>query len=358
MKRVALIELSESHGECIYSQILFLHPEVSSLHLILHEKQADQTNFRFENINRFFINTGDTLKQRLLAYFKIRKYLLNNKIDTVIFNTATGRIIQELLFVLPGKLRYFGTIHDGRKLVKSSTQKSITKRIKKYFVLNDFIKRYLTEKGINDKPIETYYPVYFPPLPFEKLDKGAGDFWIIVPGKVEQKRRNYLSLINQLKSNPLPPQIKFILLGPSRHFNGDGKIIEEELNKYNLGENFVLFEEYISNKTYFSYINKANLIMPLVEPGNEFFNTYKYSQITGAYNIAFGFGIPLLFHEDLNHIEDLDRFGIEYNESTLIESIRFLFDNPDLSLNISKAITSEKKFQLEYQSAKYLNFIK
>ncbi|MBU1100814.1 MAG: hypothetical protein KKA84_10460 [Bacteroidetes bacterium] len=357
MRNVALIELSESHGECLYSQALFLENSVKEIHLICHEKLADQTSFKVNNYHRNLISYQNKFLSRFQTHLGIRKYLKSNKIDTIIFNTTTGRIIQELLLFIPKNIKCYGSIHDGRKLVKSTTQKSISKRMSGYYVLNDYVKDYLIEKKASSPPISVYYPIFFPQMELESISKSENNFWIVIPGVLEQKRRNYYSIIDNLVHSPLPHNIKFILLGSSKHFNGDGIEFEKRIVKHNLQKNFIYFDSFISNKEYFAYIKNADLIMPAIEPGNEFYNTYKYSQITGSYNLSFGFGIPLLYHEDLSLISDLRDFGISYNTNNFSEIIKDLVAERKILQNIRDKIISHPKFSLQFQRENYLKHL-
>ncbi len=357
MENTAIIELSESHAECIYSQVRFLIESNYKIHLILNEKLSDQTEYALPDINRFFIKNNFSLKERFKSYLYIRDYVRKNKITLIIFNTTTGRFVRELLYFLPANINYAGTIHDGRKLTGSSTQKAISKKVKKYFTLNDYVTKYLREKKVRDLSIDTFYPIFFPHLKLREITKSESEFWIVIPGKVEQKRRNYFSLIQQLEKNNIPKSVKFILLGPSKHFNGDGKIIESKIISAGIRENFVLFDDFVSDETYYSYLIKSDLIMPLVEPGNEFYETYKNSQITGAYNIAFGFGIPILFHKDLSHIDDLRNFGIPYNTESFCSVIKMLFSDKTILSELRDKILTCQKFQFDYQQNNYTRFL-
>ena len=357
MNNVALVELNNSHSECIYSQVLFLNGEVKNIHLILHPGLEQLTDYKIKGLKRFFISPLNSISNRIRSYLQIRKYILANEIDTIIFNTTTGRFVRELLFFLPKGKNYVGSIHDGRKLVNSSTQKAISRKVKKYFTLNDYVTDYLVRNKITNIKFQSYYPIFFPEIETEKLDKNDSEFWIIIPGKVEQKRRNYFSLIETLSGTNLPSQIKFILLGPSKHFNGDGEVLTQAINNAGLNNNFIIFDNFLSDKVYYSYLKNADMIMPLVEPGNEFYETYKYSQITGAYNIAFGFKIPLLYHEDLSVIGDLKKFGIAYKKESLVKLLQELYEDRANIKALIESIGSEHKFSESYQRKSYLDFI-
>jgi hypothetical protein len=99
------------------------------------------------------------------------------------------------------------------------------------------------------------------------------------------------------------------------------------------------------------------MIMPGVEPGTECYNTYNKSQITGAYNLAFGFNLPLLYHEKLKTIEDLKSFGIPYNNKNFPDVISAIYNNPHHIEILKEKIKSEPKFQFKYQSVNYQKFV-
>lgn len=357
MKRAAIIELSVSHGECIYSQIIFIKDKFDEVHLLLNKALEDQTKINEPNIYHHFFDFSKTLIERVKLYIKLRQLIKKHKIDIVIFNTATGTHVWELIKFIPKKIKLFGSIHDANKFIRSRTQKLISKRLNKYFVLNDYIQDYVNKANITELTTIPYYPIFFPEHKHIELNKRDDEFWIVIPGKVEQKRRDYFSLIESLQNNPISSNIKFILLGSCKKENSDCIELTNRIEKYNFKNNFKIFDGFVSSDIYFSYLENADLIMPAIEPGVEFYNTYKNSQITGAYNIAFGFGIPLLYHNDLTTISDLNKFGIQYSNHNFCNLLSKLYNNRTPLEEIKQLIKKENKFQLEFQKTNYLKFL-
>lgn len=357
MKKTALIELSPSHGECIYAQAQFLIGKSEFTLLLLNEFLKDQTESISSEIDKLYFPKPKNTLQRLKLFFKIYSILKKYKIDTLIINTATGTELWLLLFFIPKSIKLAGIIHDAEKLISSSTQQKINKRIKHYFVLNDFIKEYVDKFNLKGLKVSTLYNIFYPIENLISIPKKSNDFWITIPGTVEQSRRNYLGLIEQLKNKNIPESIKFLLLGNCKHFNADGDIIKAKVNEYNLTNNFVFFDNFISNKLFLSYINKSDIIMLGIESRLSFFNAYQKSQITGSYNLGFGFNIPLLYHKDLKHIKDLKEFGISYNDTNLFETIIDLEKNRNKTEDIKERIKNEPKFAFSFQQNNYLKFI-
>lgn len=357
LERIALIELSSSHGECIYSQAEFLNQQDNFVLLLLNEFLKDQTECISADVNKIYFPKPINSFQRLKLFLKIFTILKKYKIDTLVINTATGTELWLLLFFIPKSIKLAGIIHDAEKLISSSTQQKINKRIKHYFVLNDFIKEYIDKFNLKNLNVSSQYNIFYPTENLIPISKKANEFWITIPGTVEQSRRNYLGLIEQLKNKNIPESIKFLLLGNCNHFNADGDLIKAKVKEYNLEINFVFFDEFISNKLFLSYINKSDIIMLGIESGLSFFNAYKKSQITGSYNLGFGFNIPLLYHQDLEHIKDLNNFGISYNDNNLYETILDVSKNSNKIEDIKTKIKNEPKFTFSYQQSNYLKFI-
>ena len=119
---------------------------------------------------------------------KIRNYLTDNNIDMTVFSPRHVTRIRILLVVhLPEAMEFAGIIHDTRKLYRSFTQKMISRRIKKYFVLNDYLLENLPP-GIPVKT-ESFYPVYFSEFKKINLHKTANALWVCIPGLVVFKSR-------------------------------------------------------------------------------------------------------------------------------------------------------------------------
>lgn len=356
-KPIAIVEVGNSHDECLYSQVLFLKEAGYSVHLLLSDglkKQED--NFPGASSTAYFL-----LPQKGLKGWKelinMKRYLKQHGITKVIFNTASGKIIRNfiLLNIFNRRTTFAGTIHHTGKLIKSSTQKFISLKVKKYFVLNDYLMKSIHQnKNIQ---IASYYPVFFPEFRPMELVKPHGELWICIPGQLEIKRRDYLSLISQLNRKNLPEGIRFIFLGRSNHKSGNGEEIKALIKKMQLEKHFVLFDHFIENTQFHTYLNHSDIILPLIHQGSEGFESYSRFQITGAFNLAFAYNKPLLMHKSFSEIPDFLMTAFFYDLPGLAELCVQLYNQPSLYINKNKEIAEIDKFKFAFQQKQYLSLL-
>src|SRR5690606_6018145 len=112
----------------------------------------------------------------------------------------------------------YGVLHGINKLKGSFTQKKINRKIKNYFLLNDYVLDNLKKTSYpSDLRFETYYPIDFPDFPNPPdINKNDREFWIGIPGQVEYKRRDYEGLVNAVSKITCKKSIRFLLLGDDK----------------------------------------------------------------------------------------------------------------------------------------------
>src|ERR1035437_6423797 len=147
-EKILIVEQSHAHQDLIYGQVLFLIESGFKPVLWVNDSIAfhqDLIKGEFDVIRHKF----DTSKERKTFAIELRKYVKKNNIKKIIFNTAQGvkarNIIIRFLFK---KVKIFGLLHDGKKLSSGFTQWSMSLKIKKYFVLNDYISDYCRNLNI------------------------------------------------------------------------------------------------------------------------------------------------------------------------------------------------------------------
>ena len=343
--KIAIVEISESHEECIYTQVSFLKDAGFSVTLFGHPniiKQANSYIHLFDTIQEIDFNTLSFLKSFSLQ-IKLTKQLAT--FDSVIFNTASSskKLRNIALFLTFYKVDVIGVLHDAKRLEKSFTQRLFSIKIKKYFVLNDFIKE--NYKNIRASKLESFYPIFFPKTDTEEITKDVNDIWITIPGRLHYSRRNYKFLIEQLQKHQINKNIKFVILGNIN--SKDGLHFLEELKNYELVHSFIIFKEFISNSTYYSYLEKSDYILPLLNLNDK---SYLKSKITGTFNMAFGFKKSMICNQELAIISDINKNGILYDEHSFISILN------ELSFDDSNRYDDEK-WTYKYQKTKYINFI-
>lgn len=345
--KIALVELSESHEECIFSQLSFLVDVGHEVTLIIHPKiEVENYGNLAKNVIRYDFDVLSKL-QRLPLQLKLANQL--KTFDKVIFNTASSsKSLRNVVFLMKAyKTECIGVIHHVKKLNKSFTQKVISSKIKKYFTLSDTLKNNIELKDKSLK-LESFYPIFFPPTEKIALTKKENEVWICIPGRVFFDRRDYAFLWQKLSKINISKHLKFVVLGNIN--NQDGIKLKQELENHKLSDAFVIFDKFIPNSAYYSYLKHSDFIMPLLQKQDK---NYIDSKITGAFNLAFGFKKPLLFHEFYEVIPDLKANGISYNDRNF-ESVLNAIGNKTIEI---QPLYQDKKWTYEYQQKKYINFI-
>lgn len=345
--KIALVELSNSHEECLFSQISFLKENKNEVFLFAHpsiKKQITYSNLFSEIYQVNF----DRLKffSSFIEQFKLVQRL--SQFDKVIFNTASSsKPVRNILFFLCFyNVECIGIIHNIKKLQKSFTQKIISLKIKKYFVLSDLLKSNAAPSNAKIQ-LESFYPIVFPKFNSRELSKEKNEIWFTIPGRVEFDRRDYLFLINQLKRKAISKNIKFLILGNSN--TPDGLVFKSEIKNNHLSSYFVLFDEFIDNELYYNYIKKSDFLMPLLKMEDSSYLEYK---ISGTFNIAFGFKKLLFCDSFYEKIPDLKENGFFYTSTNFIEQIHLISTKENTTTYV------DKKWNYDFQYQKFINFIK
>jgi len=344
----AIVEISESHEECIYSQLSFLKDAGHRVTLVLHSKLAVQITdyahladdivyFEFENV---FALKKIMLQWHLFAVLK--------KFDLVIFNTAHSFSVLRNVSVLLrfAKTKCIGVLHNTKKLHGSFTQRVISKKIKRYFVLNDALLP--AKESVPALRIQSFYPIFFPhydKVPVYKQDH----IWIGIPGRIEYRRRDFDILIKALKQFNGLDHIKFILLGKVDRSTDDGGRFYDSLEKSGQLRHFKLFHSFIENRYFHAYLEACDYIMPLLRYNQE----YLGAKISGAFNLAFAHHKPMLCNTFLKDIPDLKANSLFYDEASLARLIS------DIDAGNVKIPTSYAgpKWNYKFQQNRYIDFV-
>ncbi|ANW96832.1 hypothetical protein AXE80_11310 [Wenyingzhuangia fucanilytica] len=339
LPKIALIEFDQSHAECLYSQILFLQDHYQITVFLNKKSPEDLTNI--PNITLITLDLDNKKTNQI-----VKNYLIKEKINKVVFNSAERKIYKFLLLFLFNKqISFWGILHNPNRLKKSLKQKYISFKLKGYFVLSDFVKQNITKEKLTKTPIKSIYTIFFKKENIlEKIIKLQNETWIVIPGKVESYRRDYQFLL-QLN---IPQNIKFIILGNIN--TPEGIQFKDKVHKLGVSSNFILFESYIQNDVFNQYIENADFILPLIHPNNPFFNKYIKNKITGTYNWAYAFKKTMLLEQSFSSIDEFKETSNFYD----IKSKNQIFN----SIKEPKKEYTSDKWNFKHQQNTYLNFIK
>lgn len=347
--KIALIEIGGSHDECLYSQVKILKSvENIELSLVYNESLQDSIDY-FDLVDHkkpVLIRSGS---KRLIDLFKLWKWIKKEGFDKVIFNTAQGKIISRLL-LLPFKAKLYGTLHNIRKLAGSGSQKLITKKMERYFVLNQYLIEKINPQAKAAKEFVEFHPIFFPNYPKYGIEKKENEIWICVPGQVENKRRDYPALFESLKNEGCNKNLKFIFLGRCGHQHGDGEYVKSQINALGMEDNFMLWEAFVDVKLFHNMLAVCDYILPLMHKGHPSGDLY-VNQISGAFNIAAGYKTPLIMEKAYAGEKFTDYDTVLYDKQNIMQVLNGLCQAPN-PVNYKL-----EKWSFAYQRKQYLKAV-
>jgi hypothetical protein len=321
--KIALIEIGNSHDECLYSQIKIIKSS-KDIHLtLIANKSLEESASYYDLVDcKKFVSLRKGIKQWIDLY-KLWVYYKKEDFDKIIFNTAQGKETSRILrFPFGKKTKFYGTLHDTRKLNSSYSQKAISKKIDHYFILNEYLEKNIPSSAKKHLTFSVFHPIFFPTYPEVQVDKKEEEIWICVPGQVESKRRDYRALFDSIKQFDIDKKVKFVLLGRYGHAHGDGDRLLEQLTSLKVEDQFLIWEKFIPLDLFHAMIKNSDFVLPLIHPGDDSGDLYK-GQISGAFNIAVGYKKPLLIEEGVS--SDLNDYDmITYKKSELMKTINEL----------------------------------
>ncbi len=343
-RKVALIELGRSHTECLYSQILFLSRKYD-VEIICNSFLKELTSKIKETYNISYYDIGKTSD----VLSKLKKYLTSSGFDKIIFNSIQEKYAKKLaLNLFFSKIEIIGLLHRSDKLSRSFSFFILSFKIKKYFVLHDYLLQNLNPKRVRVKP---FYAVFYPKYELEeKFKKKSGEIWITVPGSVEFKRRDYISLLEPLNGKKIGNNIKIIFLGRYKHRKEESNFVDNIISKNNFSNHFILFPDSVENSIFFSVINQTDYLLPLIHLDEENKSIYD-NQISGTFNLALGFKKIMLIEDKWRNKYLFKENTIAYKKENLIEIINELQEikKPDFLEN--------EKYSIENQANYYNQFL-
>ncbi|MBS1515653.1 MAG: hypothetical protein JSS63_11500 [Bacteroidetes bacterium] len=354
-KEILIAEFEKTHTEILHSQILFLLHRGYKINLWLNE-EADFEDVYDGKVNIVKSKTEiSSLNLKLL--YKVLRFIKQHNIEKIILNTAHGLLIRNLCFILLNKkVEVTGVLHQAHKLIKSSTQSIISKKVKKNFVLNDYVKDFVLKETKGKYKVESFYPIYFNKLSDVKY-KPNYKIIITVPGNVIQLRKDYVFLIKNLLKleDEIRDNFQFIILG--RATDKESPEMLQMIGENNISEDFVkIYKEYVSEEEFSEVVQNSDFIMPLIHPTGHSYNEYLSTEISGAFNTAFGYHKPLLMYESFSKFEDFKKFSVFYNESNFLHILKNLTEK-NMTTELKKRYENYPKFDFNFQANKYINFI-
>ncbi|MBP5742744.1 MAG: hypothetical protein J6W49_04820 [Paludibacteraceae bacterium] len=281
-------------------------------------------------------------------------------IHDVVFNTGSGREVLKFVYsCLFSKIRFYGIQHNTYRFQHFGLQYLISLKMSKYFVLADYLSHDLP--GFFRKRTIPFYPIYFKDVETVELDKPDDEFWVVIPGGVEFRRRNYVGLLDSLERKVPLKNIRFVILGRVSKKDSEFAYFESRLKAMNLCDRFVFLDKFIPNELFYSYINQADLILTLIntDATGRHFNYTTY-QVSGTFNLSFAFKCPMLLEDYYKKHEPFASCSFFYGKSRLVDELNALADDGSKAKlrQKSDAISSNDSFAFASQQKRYMSAFK
>ncbi len=340
--KIALIEVGAFHDECLHSQIQYLKGDEREITLFCNSLLKPRINDLPDVVDIVYLDLGSKFRKHM-SWYKTWRRISKRNFNKVIFNSAESNIYKLISYPYPRNVELIGTLHNAHNLIDKTKQKRITKKLDTYLVLNDLVKETIIKEELTNVKVGAYYPIVFPQYK-QELIKPKDQLWITIPGVIAFDKRDY-GIFENWK---LPNHVKIIFLG--RANEPEAKEFLAQAKSFPSYENFIFFDSFISNDLFHDYIRNSDYIMPLIHPENEFFERFLKYKITGSYNLAFGYKIPLLMDRSFSHISDFQENAIFYD----YRSIQNIFEKIE---NHEKIFYQDPKWRFEFQKKNYLDLI-
>ena len=277
--------------------------------------------------------------------------------DYAVMNDGQGQSVKWLsLLGLFLRTEFIGVHHNADKFIFGSlTQSLINLKIKKYFVLADYVIKNLTGK-VSDK---FKFSSFYINMTDYKLKKNENpeELKIAIPGFVEFHRRDYLELIETLTSGPekLADNVKFVILGNAG--KKDGKELIEKIKASGVEKNFSFYDHFVPQNEVYSQIDSADLLMTLIGPKNRYFDLYKKYKISGTYSLSIMIEKPLLLDKVYSDESEFNDWSLFYDESNLVQKLNQWAKDKTEIKNLTQKMLVMFKQKFKDQSQKYCDFI-
>ena len=350
LKRILIVEFSLGHFELIPSHLMLLNKNgYKVFYAGLENSKKLIADMKSDFSDSVFITKPKNLKQ----LWHIRNFISKNDIGQVLFNSASGRSVLILSILIGSKVHLCGVLHNIEKLIKSNTQKLISIWLRDYLTLSRFLNQKALALSSNKLKFEYFYPIYFGDKAM--IPKEDSKLTIVIPGNIQKERRDYVSLIESLKTFPstLLVNFKIVLLGNANKY--DGLEIKNLVEKHQLNYLFEFFDGFLSNQKFHQAIVQSDFIMPLTHPSGFKTNRYDQYKISGAFNLAFGHKKPLLIHQALEKTKEFDGISHLYTLDNLVDLFKKI-----LSLsasNVKDLYLKDERFNLSNQENRFFKIV-
>ena len=364
---IVLVQFYPYHEEVLAPQINFLHHDEHKLYIAAPESVFK--NDYLINLKEYFVPVlfKNTYHRKFSFFFRIFSILKKYKIlfkyhnkyhfDMIIFNTITKNFHYYLINKYFKNIKKIQIIHNSYPIIKNKG------KYLKLFYMNLFLSRDIHKyflESLNLDNDDNLTGWFCPLLSDDNINKknisiNFNDSYIniVIPGVVNEERRNYNSLFNALEKYRNNTHLKFkvYLLG---------KISKEMIDKLiNKGINDLLtyYTEFVSGDDMLNCIKNADAVAFLLDSKlGDNFSYYNKNKVSGNTNLCLSFGTPCIVSDEYLLENALKNKAIIYPN----DNIDIIFDNIENgivtkeSLKELRSLNIDSQYSFSFQKKQYL----
>jgi len=313
---------------------------------------------------------------RLLPHLQQLKAFLNSdRFDYIILNSVESRHLLVYAAILPKRNpKIFINLHDVnnffnahysfkfRALIKKAGKELLKTKAAGFIVNAKAMKAYIESNKLTSKPV-----FWLPPV-IEKTRLTSSNFTsplitITIPGSIDQKRRDYISVLNVFEKihQTLPASIEIVLAGRPVGLYGTS-VLTKVKAMIDQGMRVLYSSKEIEEKDFQELIASSTILLAPLKVDTSIHDNikeqYGISKVSGNIYDAIRHGKPLIVPSSLIVPEEIKTSCLYYtSEEHLFEQIIVLATNKQFLRDLTlKALKNSKQFS-ETQVSKKLSLI-
>lgn len=362
LKKIGIIDISTNHIEYMYTLAKITRIQDTEVYLFVNEEMYKMVqDYMGENVDNYKVIV--VCKKYTINYLRyIQKYIKKNEFDVIFVNTIQDHYLAFMLFNLNVK-KMILTIHnintwilpnkenrEPRFIFRKLLRKMILKKYKYINVLSENLKEYFMIYR-KDKILYTL-PYFVREIKETSSEKDTNNIRFVIPGNIEEKRRDYELVYNTFKKVfKKHGNISIILLGKPIGQYGE-KIISKFQQLKEEGCDITFYKEFVPQDIYDKEIEASDFIIGPINVPIVFDNTMEYYGTTKETGITFNiimYAKPAILPCKFNIIKKLESGVVHYNnDEDLILKIEEVISNKSYRKSlIEQAIKNSGEFSLE-----------
>jgi len=343
-KRAIIIELNTYHGEVLPSLAYFLN-QLGYLVEVYASRAVTELNpfVTTASLNYSMHTLSDSIGVDEWQK-KIDQY------DLLVWNSVEP--IRHLEVIEKIKAPTLAVVHNGNRILAKEYKDYFSVPYRQALVLSPNLQKYFQQEGFK---VNWVFPSYYsdesvqPKVNPEK-------FSFCVQGKVEFKRRNYLSIIDAVKKLNRSVNIKLFdirVIGKSDSF--EGFLLRQLVNFSGAKQRFHFSSKLSLYREYFAELARSDFLCPLIDETKKEYRSYFVDKASSSIPTALGNGLVPIVQRKFAMLYEVEELSICYDDGYLLLALEEALKMSNEELLTKKRLVLSANEKLLGQSVQNLS---